>query len=145
MPTKKPRVIVTLEPETHDVIQRWATLQGRSRGKVIAELLDSTVGPLSRAVDLMEAAQRAPGDVKTGLVEALTSVETDLLGYYSKYQALREKVENEGEGGESLDLSGSEFEGLPLAPKGGSTPVPVTRGSGRKNPHQNGAKKGRKS
>lgn len=67
MPTLKPRVQVTLEPHTHEVIERLATLQGRTRGSVIAELLDSIAPSLGRTVAILEAAMEAPNDVKRGL------------------------------------------------------------------------------
>ena len=125
MPTSKPRVTVTLDPETYRVLHRWARLQKRSIGKVVSELLDSVIEPLDRAADLMEAAANAPDEVKRGMVEAMVSVESDVLGAYSVIQGAYDSMES---------ASGK-----------GSTPVPVTRGSGTKNTHQNGAIKGRKS
>uniref|UniRef100_UPI001C0B5BD0 ribbon-helix-helix domain-containing protein n=1 Tax=Pseudomonas aeruginosa TaxID=287 RepID=UPI001C0B5BD0 len=64
MPTVKPRTTVTLEPSTHAVIDRLAVLQGRSRGAVIADLLDSVAPAMTRTVALLEAAAAAPQQVK---------------------------------------------------------------------------------
>jgi hypothetical protein len=86
MPTNKPRVTVTLDPETYRVLHRWSSLQKRSIGKVMSELLDSVIEPLDRAADLMEAAANAPDNVKRGMVSAMTSVESDILAAYSTIQ-----------------------------------------------------------
>lgn len=74
MPTKRPRVTTTLPPQVYETISRMALLTGRSRGAIVADLLDSVHIPLTRTVALMEAAKDAPEDVKRnlrGTVEAL--------------------------------------------------------------------------
>jgi len=80
MPTIKPRVAVTLEPSTHEVIARMAQLQDRTRGAVIAELLDAVAPSLARTVALLEAAQEAPEQVKKGLLGVLDDMHDELLG-----------------------------------------------------------------
>lgn len=79
MPTLKPRVQVTLEPQTHEVIDRFARLQGRTRGAVIAELLDSVAPSLGRTVALLEAAQAAPGQIKKGLRDVVLGAHQEFL------------------------------------------------------------------
>lgn len=79
MPTIKPRVAVTLNPHTHEVIERMAHLQGRTRGAVIADLLDSVAPALARTVALLEAAANAPGQVKQGLRDVVEGVHQELL------------------------------------------------------------------
>jgi hypothetical protein len=78
MPTSKPRVIVTLDPHVHETIQRLADLQGRSRGKVISELLEAVHPPLMRTVALLEAAREAPEQVKSGLRGTIEQMEHEL-------------------------------------------------------------------
>lgn len=117
MPTIKPRVQVTLEPATHEVIERFAKLQNRTRGAVIAELLDSIAPPLARTVALLEAAQEAPKTVK----DRLRSVADDLHG---------ELVSLTGQAQDALGQLHAISEGSP----DGSTPVSVTRGSGTDTP-----------
>lgn len=112
MPTKKPRVQVTLEPATHDVIDRFAELQGRSRGSLIAELLDSVAPALTRTVALLEAAQDAPQEVRDGLVKVFEGVEKQM----SSARGLSE---------EQLDILDSA-----LGRSKGANPHVVTRGSG---------------
>lgn len=78
MPTTKPRVQVTLEPETHAVIERLANLQGKTRGAVIAEMLDSIVPAITRTVTLLEAAAAAPETLKDNLRAVVEGAQADL-------------------------------------------------------------------
>lgn len=121
MPTLKPRVQVTLEPATHEVIERFAALQKRTRGAVIAELLDSIAPPLARTVALLEAAQEAPKTVK----DRLRSVADDLHG---------ELVSLTGQAQGALVQLNSIVDGIPDGADDASTPVSVTRGSGTDTP-----------
>jgi hypothetical protein len=111
MPTLKPRVQVTLEPSTHEVIERFASLQGRTRGSVIAEMLDSIAPSLARTVALLEAAAEAPNDVKRGLRAAVEGIQSELVGVA-------------GDASSQLDFLMSELSGK------GADPHVVTRGSG---------------
>lgn len=79
MPTLKPRVQVTLEPATHEVIERLAALQGCSRGAVIADLIDSVAPALGRTVALLEAAMEAPAQVRQGLIDVVHGLHGELL------------------------------------------------------------------
>lgn len=111
MPTLKPRVQVTLEPSTHEVIERFAFLQGRTRGSVIAEMLDAIAPSLVRTVALLEAAAEAPNDVKRGLRAAVEGIQDELIGVA-------------GDATNQLDLIMSELSGKQ------ADPHVVTRGSG---------------
>lgn len=110
MPTVKPRFAVTCEPETHEVIQRLADLQGRSRGAIVAELLDEIAPALSRTVALLEAAAAAPQKVKDGLRDVVEDVHNELL-------------EVSGDSILQMDM-------LLSALRDGANPHVVTRGSG---------------
>lgn len=79
MPTIKPRIAVTLNQNTFEVIARMASLQGCSRGSVVAELLDSVAPSLSRTVALMEAAAQAPKQVRDGLRAVVENTHDDLV------------------------------------------------------------------
>ena len=114
MPTVKPRTTVTLEPSTHHVIERLAVLQGRSRGAIIADLLDSVAPAMTRTVALLEAAAAAPQQVKDGLRSVVEGIHSDLVSVA---------------GGVTTQMDDL-FEALSERRRDGSTPVPVTRGSG---------------
>lgn len=124
MPTLKPRVQVTLEPFTHEVIQRFAALQKRTRGSVIAELLDSIAPSLSRSIALLEAAQQAPKEIRDGLRNLVDGLHGEI-------------VAATGDASHAI----SEFEALLGASGEGSTPVSVTRGSGTDTTPSQGAPK----
>lgn len=79
MPTLKPRVQVTLEPSTHEVIERLAKLQGRTRGAIIADMLNSVAPSLTRTVALLEAAMEAPNEVKRGLRSVVEGLHNELV------------------------------------------------------------------
>lgn len=80
MPTLKPRVQVTLEPSTHEVIERLAFLQGCSRGAVISGLIDSVAPALGRTVALLEAAREAPSQIRQGLIDVVQQLHGELVG-----------------------------------------------------------------
>lgn len=115
MPTIKPRVQVTLEPETHAVIERFAALQGRTRGSVIAELLDSIAPSITRTVALLEAAVAAPESIKDGLRAVVEGAQEDL-------------ADAAGDASKQLDMLMRSL-GSDGAPDEGNPHV-VTRGSG---------------
>lgn len=111
MPTAKPRIAVTLNQHTFDVIARMADLQGCSRGSIVAELLDSVAPALTRTVALLEAASQAPQQVRDGLRAVVEDAHNDLVGV-------------SGDALQQLDFLLGEFE------RGEVNPHVVTRGSG---------------
>ena len=120
MPTVKPRVQVTLEPETHEVIERFARLQNRTRGAVIAELLNEIAPSIGRTISLLEAAQEAPNQVKAGLRAVAEGLQNEMVNATGEanrqFQLLMHKIET----------------GVDLEPA--SDPHVVTRGSGTQPP-----------
>lgn len=80
MPTAKPRIAVTLNEQTFQVIARMAELQGCSRGSVVADLLESVAPALIRTVALLEAAAAAPKQVRDGLRGVVEDTYQQLVG-----------------------------------------------------------------
>lgn len=113
MATKKPRVAVTLNENTHEVIARLAEIQGRSRGAVIADLLNEVAPVMARTVALLEAAAAAPGQVKDGLRKTFEGLHADLL-------------RSTGDSIVQMDMLLAAMEGA----EEGANPHVVTRGSG---------------
>nr|CRY95647.1 hypothetical protein [uncultured prokaryote] len=111
MPTAKPRIAVTLEQSTFEVIARMAALQGVSRGSIVADLLDSVAPSLARTVSLLEAAAAAPKQVQDGLREVVEAAHDD-------FTALA------GDATRQLDML------LDAFARTGVDPHVVTRGSG---------------
>jgi hypothetical protein len=79
MATDKPRVAVTLEPHRYALLKRLAELQGVSMSFLIADLLETVAGPLERVAVILEAARRAPDEVKAGLKSATNRAEANFL------------------------------------------------------------------
>lgn len=75
MPTKKPRITVTLPAPVYETITRMAKLTGQSRGAIIGELIETCHPPLMRTVALLEAASAAPSQVQQGLRETIEGME----------------------------------------------------------------------
>lgn len=115
MPTLKPRVQVTLEPETHAVIERLAYLQGCSRGAIIGELLEAVTPSLTQTVALLEAAASAPQQVKDGLKSVVEGIHEDLQEFAGDSSKQLDMLLNQ------LQSGGSDS---------GASPHVVTRGSG---------------
>lgn len=126
MPTLKPRTTVTLEPATHEVIDRFAVLQGRSRGSVIAEFMDAVVPALRRTVALLDAASSAPDQIKSGLRAVIETAHNDLTAASGQASQRLDQMLFD------LDHSESDFE---------LDPHVVTRGSGTPVEHPNPASK----
>jgi hypothetical protein len=111
MPTAKPRIAVTLNQQTFEVIARMAQLQGCSRGSIVADMMDAVAPALTRTIALLEAAADAPQQVRDGLRSVVESTHNDL-------------VEASGGAIKQMDFLLDAFSG------GGVNPHVVTRGSG---------------
>ena len=79
MATTKPRINVTLEPHRYALFKRLAALQGVSMSSLIGELLDAVAEPMERVCVVLEAAAKAPGDLKSGLRAAVDRAEATLM------------------------------------------------------------------
>jgi hypothetical protein len=148
MPTVNPRVNVTLSPSLDLVVSRLAALQRVSKSSVLRELLEAAAPALTRAVALMEAAEKAKPDIISGLARSLERSQTaaevalesalhaldhseDLV---SQAEAVRGRRPGSGGGG------AAHGDGAAKSP---STPVPVTRGSGTPVAQKKGVRRGR--
>ena len=145
MPTSKPRIAITLEPRVYETIERLAQLQRKSRGSVVAELVTSIHEPLMRTVALLDAAQQAPEDVKAGLRGVIEGVESQLVGTVGGTLAQMDWLIGRARKGPARPAPGAERSEAQKPPKRHPTPVPVTRGSGRKKRRGRPTRKGRRS
>ena len=78
MPTKKPRIAITLEPHYYEIVSRLSQLTGDPKSKILSELFETVAEPLMRTVALLEAAQSAPAQVKAGLRSTVEQIEKEL-------------------------------------------------------------------
>jgi hypothetical protein len=136
MSTSKPRITVTLEPRTHEVLSRLSAAGDQSMSSIVAQFVEVALPSLERVVVVLERAKAAPQETLDGVASAYERAGRDLI---KRLQA------GIGQGDMFLgDLAAA----IPDAPdagagapaRGGSvpksvrrgvpTPVPVTRGSG---------------
>lgn len=80
MPTTKPRITLTIEPALYETITRLAQLQHRPRSAIVGELLAAIHPPLQRTVALLDAASKAPAEVRGGLRHAVEDMERQMVG-----------------------------------------------------------------
>jgi hypothetical protein len=95
--TKKPRIQVILNPATLSSVRRAASIQGRSMGSLVGELVDAAVPYMDRASELIERATKAPeslldalrGDLARGEHAARSALEVGLTALDDAERKLR--------------------------------------------------------
>jgi hypothetical protein len=137
MPTKNPRITVTLEPQVYDTLTRLSDLQGTSMSAIVSEFLGITMPAMQRMLVAFQYAKDAPQAAREGLRQAIDKAEARMLpAAMARIEQhdmfLREEMAQMG------------LPPMPLPPvsaRGGAErrrvaepagdPRPVTRGSGR--------------
>lgn len=79
MPTNKPRITVTLEPQAYEVLSRLSALGGGSMSAQLSQLLSLSLPSLERVVVVLERAVAAPQEAHAGLLAAVERAERVLL------------------------------------------------------------------
>lgn len=139
MPTKQPRIAITLNEHTREVFVRLAELQGIPVSRVVAELLESVVEPMRRTVALLEAAAEAPKQVRAGLKASAEAVERDLYGVMGYTLGQMDWLMDEMKGGGAGGAAPADTPAPASAPRKKASktakakrpnPHVVTRGSG---------------
>lgn len=78
MPTKNPRLSITVEPKLAAQLRRLAELTGNSQSALIGELLEGSTVVFARVIKVLEAAQEARGAVRGLIAEDLENVQGKL-------------------------------------------------------------------
>lgn len=146
MPTAKPRLMVTLEPETYNVLMRLARVQSRPASAIVREVLDGSTEALSQIADTMEALERLVGAAKDrlatetvqGLESAQGMLQPHLDGILDHFRAMTGELEDAASSGSGPLVAADEERSAsehrnPTPPKGAASspdPQPVIRGSG---------------
>ena len=86
MPTKKPRINLTLQPERYELLRRLAVLQESSMASIIIEVMDSVYPVLERVVIVLEAAKNAKTSQKEGMRKAVETAEEEMMPHM--YEAI---------------------------------------------------------
>lgn len=149
MPTKNPRLSVTLRPELSAILDRLSKLTGNSKSAMVAELLDTAIPVFQRMSQVLEAAESLKAQagesfdhLSAGMARAQARMESQLdlvlddmdQGFLPILKEA-EKVSRRGGGGCAPART-------PKPRRGTVTPVPVTRGSGTQNTGTKGGVKG---
>lgn len=81
MATKKPRAMITLEPEDHAVLKRLAEIQGVSLSSIVADLIHEVTPTLMTIITAIEeakaAAQSLNPEAKARLLAKLDNKESE--------------------------------------------------------------------
>ncbi len=78
MATTKPRLMITLEPEEYEILQRLAAVQGGTKSRIVSEMLAEVLPMLGKAAEAMEAAQRAQECMRASIRAAAEQAEQDM-------------------------------------------------------------------
>lgn len=81
MPTLKPRISITLDPESIAVLDRFASLAKQPRASFISAMITAAVPEFARAADVMELALDAPKGVQRYMVQNMSNATVDAMGF----------------------------------------------------------------
>lgn len=79
MSTTKPRITVTLEPRTYEVLSRLSAVGGESMSALVGQFVEVSLPTLERLVVVLERAASAPEEARAGLAAAVKRAERTLL------------------------------------------------------------------
>lgn len=139
MATEKPRINLTMQPHHYDLVKRLAAAQGVSMASILSEVLEPAYPVLERVCVVLEAARRAKETQISGMREALSAAEAELVPIM--YQATTQFDMFIDQAHKAL--GDSPDSGLPNATEAirkargasqGGNPRPVIRGSGLSTP-----------
>lgn len=69
MPTRKPRLSITLEDRHHDMLQRLSDVSGDSMGSIVVELVEAAMPILTQMVEAAERYRDLDADKQRALLE----------------------------------------------------------------------------
>lgn len=75
MPTKNPRIAVTLKPSSALVLRDLAKLSNRSRSAILADMVEQGIPVFQRVVRVMRAAQEAQRGASARVVDGLAAAQ----------------------------------------------------------------------
>ena len=160
MPAINPRITITLQPSVHAALRRLSGLTGSSQSALVGELLLQSLPVFERLINVMEAANQAKGalseEVASSLGRAQEKIERQLgIAFDNLDDGLRPLLDQAeavsrrapkgaagARGARSATRATAVADGLRGGEMGGSTPVPVTRGSGTPRGGKTTGKKG---
>lgn len=136
MPTKNPRIALTLQPYRYDLLKRMAALQGTTMASVVSDVLEELYPVLERVCVALEMAKQAQESSKQGLRESVDRSLGELLPIITASQAQLDMFLGSVETAVKVAVSGAAAQAA--APDAATSqpaaaalnPRVVTRGSG---------------
>ena len=92
MPTKKPRLTVTFDPDTYQAIKSFSAVQDRSMGAVINELLTETTPALRRVTSFLTRAKGMNGSLVESIAGDLESAAADMEALESNVDSIIDSI-----------------------------------------------------
>lgn len=86
MPTLKPRISISLEPEQLAILDRFAKATDTPRATVVSDLLAATLPQLAKISELCELAKAAPRRLQEALVDDLSNATVEVMGGLQRAQ-----------------------------------------------------------
>ena len=83
MPTVKPRLMITLDPEIFEIYKRFSAVESRRATSVISEILTQAAPSVEAAAVLLEKSKSASSLVRSELVGGVGSAAVDLKSLVS--------------------------------------------------------------
>lgn len=77
-PTKKPRLMLSVDPLLHATIKRLSELQGRSMAAICTDFLEAAAPALVELVALLERVAVLPEKGRSAVIEAASSAASSL-------------------------------------------------------------------
>lgn len=136
MPTKNPRIALTLQPYRYDLLKRMAALQGTTMSSVISDVLEELYPVLERVCVALEMAKQAQESSKQGLRDSVDKSVSELMPMLMAGQAQLDMFIGDVERAVRVAAVGADASavrpaaGARTAPKAALNPRVVTRGSG---------------
>jgi hypothetical protein len=136
MPSKNPRLSVVLTPSVAATLASLSAETGDSASSLVRGLLEQCEPALLRMLELVRAAKSAKGQIGSGVADSLTRVVDDLQDALAVADARTGRVvadlvdQAQAVKGRRRPTAGGGGAAPGGRPAVGSTPVPVTRGSG---------------
>lgn len=79
MPTKNPRINLTLTPERYELLKRLAGYQGSTMAGLVSETMEMMYPVMERVCVVLEAAKRAQETSKEGFRDSIAKAEAEML------------------------------------------------------------------
>ena len=141
MPTKNPRLTLTLSPSLAAQLRRMSELTGNSQAALISELLEGNDKVFARLIQVLEAAQSAKGDMVAKFSQDMDSAQAKIEAQLGlALEAIEEPTRSLLEDSERIKRRGARTprEGTrlrggataPQRPAAPSSPPLLTGGSG---------------